>query len=140
MHLVLSRGVDPRLKFLDDANATHSSLFEHTPTPVPCRTYATSSFAKLRAIEYLSPTKLNYSSIAFVSLQILIAFAPNPTYMFCSKRYTRSVSISIETNAKSKIRIHSAHPGSRNKDSRDVFSDLTLHYSVLPVRRTGHGS
>ena len=48
----------PRVKFLDDANATHSSSFEHTPTPVLCRLYALSSFAKIRAIEYLLPTKL----------------------------------------------------------------------------------
>ena len=45
-------------------------------------------------------------------------------HVFCSKRYTGSVSISIETSAKSKIRIHSEYPGPRNKDARDVSSDL----------------
>ena len=59
-------------------------------------------------------------------------------HVFCSKRYTGSVSISIETSAKNKIRIHSAYPGPRSKDARDVSTDLTLHYSILPVRRTGH--
>ena len=70
MHRVSSRGIDPRVKFLDDANATHCSSFEHTPAPVPCRPYASSSFAKLRAIEYLFDE--TYSSIACVSLQILM--------------------------------------------------------------------
>ena len=88
MHRVPSRGVDPRVKFLDDANATHSSSFERTPTPVLCKRYASSSFAKLRAIEYLLPDE-TYSSSAFVSLQILIAFAPNPTYTFSAASATR---------------------------------------------------
>ena len=70
MHRVASRGVDPRVKFLDDANAIHSRSFEHTPTPLPCRPYASSSFAKLRAIESLADE--TYSSSAFVSLQIPI--------------------------------------------------------------------
>ena len=61
-------------------------------------------------------------------------------HVFCSKRYTGSVSISIETSAKNKIRIHSEYPGPRNKDARDVSTALSLHYSILPVRRTGHGS
>ena len=91
LHRVPSRGVDPSVKFLDDANATHSSSFEHTPTPVLCGPYAPSSFAKLRVIEYLLPTKLNYSSSACVSLQIPIAFGPNPTYRFSSLCATRGV-------------------------------------------------
>ena len=66
MHRVPFQGIDPHLKFLDDANATHSSLFEHTPTPVLCRLYASSSFAKLRAIEYLSPTKLTLLALSFL--------------------------------------------------------------------------
>ena len=45
-------------------------------------------------------------------------------HVFCSKRYTGSVSISIETSAKNKIRIHSEYPGPRNKDARDVSTDL----------------
>ena len=67
MHQVPSRGVDPSVKFLDDANATHSSSFEHTPTPVLCRLYASPSFAKLRAIEYLFPTKLTLLALSFLS-------------------------------------------------------------------------
>ena len=67
MHRVPSRGIDSRVKFLDDANATHCSSFEHTPAPVPCRSYASLSFAKLRAIEYLLPTKLTLLSLAFLS-------------------------------------------------------------------------
>ena len=67
LHRVPSRGVDPRVKFLDDANATHSSSFEHTPAPVLCRPYASLSFAKLRAIEYLLPTKLTLLSLSFLS-------------------------------------------------------------------------
>ena len=66
MHRVPSRGIDPRVKFLDDANATHCSSFEHTPAPVPCRLYASSSFAKLRAIEYLLPTKLTLLALSFL--------------------------------------------------------------------------
>ena len=67
VHQVPSRGVDPCVKFLDDANATHSSSLEHTPTPVLCRLYATSSFAKLEAIEYLLPTKLTLLALSFLS-------------------------------------------------------------------------
>ena len=66
MHRVPSRGIDPRVKFLDDANATHCSSFEQTPAPVPCRLYASSSFAKLRAIEYLLPTKLTLLALSFL--------------------------------------------------------------------------
>ena len=67
MHKVPSQGVDPSIKFLDDANATHSSSFQHTPTPVLCRLYATSSFPKLQAIEYLLPTKLTLLALSFLS-------------------------------------------------------------------------
>ena len=70
-----------------------------------------------------------YSSSAFVSLQILIAFAPNPTYTFSAASATwGSVSISIKTSAKNKTRIFSEYPGPRNKDARDVSIDLTLQY------------
>ena len=89
MHQVPFRGVDPCVKFFDNANATHSRSFEHTPTPVLSRLYATSSFAKLQAIEYLADE--TYSSSAFVSLQILIAFVPNPTYTFSAASATRGV-------------------------------------------------
>ena len=89
MHRVsLSRG-RPHVKFLDGANATHSSSFEHTPTPVLCGPYASSSFAKLRVIEYLLPTKLTL--LALASLQIPIAFGPNPAYRFSSLSATRGV-------------------------------------------------
>ena len=115
LHRVPSRGVDSRVKFLDDANATHSSSFEHTPAPVVCRPYASSSFAKLRAIEYILPTKLTLLSLSFSPSSDCICTKSN-LHVFCSKRYTGSVSISIETSAKSKIRIHSAYPGHRNKD------------------------
>ena len=67
MHKVPSQGVDPSIKFLDDANTTHSSSFQHTPTPVLCRLYATSSFPKLQAIEYLLPTKLTLLALSFLS-------------------------------------------------------------------------
>ena len=123
MHRVPSRGVDPRVKFLGDANPTHSSLFEHTPTPVPCRPYASSSFAKLRAIKYFLPTKLTLLRFRFSPNSDGICTESN-LHVFCSKRYTGSVSISIETSAKRKIRIHSAHPGPRNKDAHDVYTDL----------------
>ena len=63
----LERSTPPRVKFLDDANATHSDSFEHMPTPVLCRPYASPSFAKLRAIDYLLPTKLTLLSLAFLS-------------------------------------------------------------------------
>ena len=67
MHKGPSQGVDPSIKFLDDANATHSSSFQHTPTPVLCRLYATSSFPKLPAIEYVLPTKLTLLALSFLS-------------------------------------------------------------------------
>ena len=67
MHKVPSQGIDPSIKFLDDANTTHSSSFQHTPTPVLCRLYATSSFPKLQAIEYLLPTKLTLLALSFLS-------------------------------------------------------------------------
>ena len=89
MHRVPSRGINPGVKFLDDANATLSSSFEHTPTPVLCRLHASSSFAKLRAIEYLLPTKLTLLALSFLS-KFLIAFAPNPTYTFSAARTTLS--------------------------------------------------
>ena len=67
MHQVPSRGVNHSVKFLDDASATHSSSFEHMPTPVLSRLYASSSFANLRAIEYLLPTKLTLLTLSFLS-------------------------------------------------------------------------
>ena len=63
---VSSRGFDPCVKFVDDANATHSSLFEHTTTPVLCRLYVSLSFVKLRAIEYFLPMELNLLALAFL--------------------------------------------------------------------------
>ena len=79
MHRVPSREVDPRLKFLDNAHATHSGSFEHTPAPVPCRPYASPSFAKLRAIEYLLPTKPTLLSLAFLSKFLLHLHRIQPT-------------------------------------------------------------
>ena len=138
MHRVPFPGVDPRVKFLDDENATHSSSFEHTPTPVLCRLYATSSFAKLQAIEYLFPDE-TYSSSAFISLQILIAFAPNPTYTFSAASATRGVCRFLSKQARrARFEFIQHIRDLASKIARDVSTDLSLHYSVLPVRRTGH--
>ena len=70
--------------------------------------------ATLKRLHIVNPALLFYR----------LRFSPNSDcictesnlHVFCSKRYTGSVSISIETSAKSKIRIHSAYPGPRNKD------------------------
>ena len=78
MHKVPSQGVDPSIKFLDDANATHSTSFQHTPTPVLCRLYAVVILPKASS-NRISLADETYSSKTYVSLEILIAFAPNPT-------------------------------------------------------------
>ena len=114
-HRVPSRGIDPRVKFLDDANATHCSSFEHMPhqsrvDPMhrrPSQSFEQSNISCRRNLPFYR-----------------LRFSPNSDrictesnlHVFCSKRYTGSVLISIETSAKSKIRIHSAYPGPRNKD------------------------
>ena len=61
------------------------------------------------------PTKLTLLSLSFSPNSDCICTESN-LHVFCSKRYTGSVSISIETGAKSKIRIHLVYPGPRNKD------------------------
>ena len=73
MHRVPSRGIDPRVKFLDDANATHCSSFEQTPAPVPCRLYASIFVLRKASSNRISLADETYSSSAFVSLQIPIA-------------------------------------------------------------------
>ena len=98
-NIIPSRGVDPRVKCFDDADATHSSLFQHTPAPFVCRLYGSLSFAKLRAIKYSLPME-HYSYSAFVSLQILIAFAPNPTYTFSAASATRRVCLFLSKQAR----------------------------------------
>ena len=139
MHRVPSRGVDPRVKFLDDANATHSGSFEHMPTPVLCRPYASSSFAKLNSSDRISLADETYSSSAFVSLQILIAFAPNPTYTFSAASATRGVCRFRSKQArKARFEFIQHIRDLATKIARDVSTDLSLHYSILPVRRTGH--
>ena len=110
MHQVNSRRVDPHIKFLDDANATPSSSFEHTPTPVLQRLYVSPSFAMLPAIKDFLPIDLIYSSCACISLQILIAFPPNPIYMFLAPRAITD------------------SPSSEH------------YYLLCPIRRMGHAS
>ena len=130
MHWVPSRGVDSRVKFLDDANATHCTSFEHTPAPVLCRLYVSSFFAKLRAI--LGDE--TYSSSAFVSLQILIAFAPNPTYTFSSASVTRAVyQFRSKQERRARFEFIQHIRDLATKIARDVSTDLSLHYSILPV-------
>ena len=132
MHQVPSRGVNPRVKFLDDTNATHSSSFQHTPTPVLCRLYASSSFPKLR----ISLADETYSSIAFVSLQILVAFAPNPTYTFPATSATQGECRFLSKQARiARIEFIPYIRNLATKIARDVFTNLSLHYSILPVRR-----
>ena len=59
-------------------------------------------------------------------------------HVFCSKRYTGSVSISIETSARARFEFIQHIRDLATKIARDVSTDLSLHYSILPVRRTGH--
>ena len=137
MHRVPSRGVDPRVKFRD-TQTLHIPVHLNTRPRQSC-------VDRMHRRPSQSFERSNIScrrNLLFYRFR----FSPNSDcictesnlHVFCSKRYTGSVSISIKTSAKSKIRIHSAHPGPRNKDSRDVFTDLSLDYSILPVRRTGH--
>ena len=139
MHRVPSRGVDLRVKFLDDANATHSGSFEHTPTPVLCRLYASSSFAKLRAIEYLLPTKLTLLALSFLSKFWLHLHRIQPTRFlqqalhaecvdFYRNKREKQDSNSVSTSGTSQQRLHVTCP------------QTYLYTTVLPVRRTGHGS
>ena len=116
MHQVPSRGANPSIKFPDDANATHSTLFKHTLTPVLYRLYVSLSFRKASSNQIFLADG-TYSSSAFVSLQILIAFAPNPTYTFSVPSATQGVCQFLsKKKCKDTIRIHSAHPGPRSKD------------------------
>ena len=43
--------IRPPLKFLDDANTTLSSIFDSTPTPLPCKMHVLSPSTTLSAIE-----------------------------------------------------------------------------------------
>ncbi len=127
----ISRGRPPR-KILDDANATHSGSFEHTPTPVLCRPYSSSSFAKLRAIEYLLPTKLTLLALSFLS-KFVIAFAPNPTYTFSAASATRRVCRFLSKQAqRARFEFIQHIRDLATKIARDVSTDLSLHYSILP--------
>ena len=112
MHRVPSPGVDPRVKFLDDANAAHSSSFEHTPTPVLCRPCIV--VLRKASSNRISLADETYSSSAFVSLQILIAFAPNPTYTFSAASATRGVCRFLSKQSQT-VRFE-LHPGPRYKD------------------------
>ena len=126
----LSRG-RPRVKFLDDANATHSSSFEHTPTPVLCRLYASSSFASNR----ISLADETYCSSTFVSLQIPIAFAPNPTYTFSAASATRGVCRFLSKQARrARFEFIQHIRDLATKIARDVSTDLSLHYSLARTK------
>ena len=139
MHRVPSGGNDPRVKFLDDANATHCSSFKHTPTPVPCRLYASSSFVKLRAIKYLLPTKLTLLALSFLFKFRLHLHRIQPTHFlqqalhgecvdFYRNKREEQDSNSFSTSGILQQRLHVTCP------------QTYLYTTVLPVQRTGHGS
>ena len=136
MHRVPSQGVDLRVKFLDDANATHSSSFEHTPTPVLCRLDASSSFAKLRAIEYLLPTKLTLLALSFLFKFRLHLHRIQPTRFLQQALHGECVDFYRNKREKQDSNSFSTSGTSQQKIARDVSTDLC----ILPVRRTGHGS
>ena len=69
--MVPSRGTYPFVEFLDYANATPSSLFEYTPTPVPCRLYVSSPSTTLPAIEESRLIAAALLSLAFLSKFLL---------------------------------------------------------------------
>ena len=128
-----------RPTFLDDANATHCSSFEHTPPSVPCRLYASSSFAKLQAIEYLLPTKLTLLALSFLFKFRLHLHRIQPTHFlqqalhgecvdFYRNKREEQDSNSFSTSGTSQQRLHVTCP------------HTYLYTTVLPVRRTGHGS
>ena len=129
----------PRVKFLSDASATHSSSFEHTPTPVLCRLYASSSFAKLRAIEYLLPMKLTLLALSFLFKFRLHLHRIQPTHFlqqalhrecvdFYRKKREEKDSNSFSTSGTSQQRLYVTCP------------QTYLYTTVLPIQRTGHGS
>ena len=117
-----------RIKFLNDANATHFSSFKHTPTPVLHRLYVSLSIAKLQAIEYfLQSEPIRIHSSAFISLQILIAFATNPTYAFSVPSDTRRVCRSLLKKCKEQdSNSFSTSRTSQTKIARDVSHTLRL--------------
>ena len=128
----------PRVKFLDDASATHSSSFEHTPTPVLCRLYASSSFAKLLAIEYLLPMKLTLLALSFLFKFRLHLHRIQPTHFLQQALHSECVdfyrnkpeekdSNSFSTSGTSQQRLYVTCP------------QTYLYTTVLPVQRTGHG-
>ena len=83
----------------------------------------------------------SYSSSAFrFSLDSNCICTKSNLNVFCSRRYTGSVSISIETSEKSKIRIYSEHSGHRNRlhvtCPKTASSVRTLQY----LARTKYGA
>ena len=136
MHRVPCRGVNPRVTFLDDANDTHFSLFEHMPTPVLCRLYSSLFFAKPRAIEYHCRRHLLFKRFRFHLNSDCICTESN-LHVLCSKHYTGSVS---KQARRARFEFIQHIRDLATKIARDVSTYLSLHYSILSVRRTGHGS
>ena len=114
------------------------------PTPVLCRPYASSSFAKLPVIEYFSPTELTL---------LRFRFSPNSDYIctkfnlhvFCSNRYPGSVDIYRNKREGQNSNLFSTSGTSQQRLHVMCPHTLRLHlpserYSLLLVRRTGHGS
>ena len=91
-----SQGTKPRVKFLDDTNATPSSSFEHTPTPVPCRDCTCShpfqyfqrskSSRRLKLLSYCLHFSLNSDCICTES----------NLHVSCTERYTGLVDFYIK--------------------------------------------
>ena len=115
MHRGPSRGVDPASNFSTTQTLhipVHSNTRPHQSRVDPMHRRPSQSFERSNIS---CRRNLLFYRLRFSPNSDCICTESN-LHVFCSKRYTGSVLISIETSAKSKIRIHSAYPGPRNKD------------------------
>ena len=129
MYRVPSRGVDPSVRYLDDANATHS------------RTQALASRVWNVRVIVIRKVSSNRIPNAFVSLQILIAFAPNPIYTFSAASAIRGVCRFLSKQARrARFKFIEHIRDIATKIARNVIASSVRTLSILPVRRTGHGS
>ena len=133
----LSRGRSPR-KILLMTQTLHIPVHSNTRPHQSCVDLCIAVLSKASS-DRISLADETYSSIACVSLQIQIAFAPNPTYTFSAASATREVCRFLSKQARTARFEFIQHIRDLStKIARDVSTDLSLHYSILPVRRTGH--
>ena len=105
--MVPSRGTDPWVKFLDDANATPSSSFEHTPTPVLCRLYVLLPSATLPAIEHSMLIEAALLPLAFLSKFRLHFHQIQPTHFLYRELHRECVEFYHHCPPR---QMHTVHP------------------------------